>query len=67
MLRILIAVLIVVFVRFVLGIVRALARQGATTGRPDVRRGTREQAPPASGRVIDVDYTEDSGAARKDR
>ena len=67
LLRILIAVLIVVFVRFVLGVVRALAGQGQPGGRPEVRRGTRAEAPQESGRVIDVDYTEHPDAASKDR
>ncbi len=67
MLRILIAVLIVVFVRFVLGVVRALARPGRPAGQPEVRPGAREDVPPERGRVIDVDYTEHRGTARKDR
>jgi hypothetical protein len=67
LLRILFAVLIVVFVRFVLDVVRALARQGRQGGRPEVRRGARTEAPQGSGRVIDVDYTEHPDTMRKDR
>ena len=67
LLRILFAVFIVVFVRFVLGLVRALARQGQDGERPRVRRGRPDEAPPRSGRVIDVDYTDSPPAGRKDR
>jgi hypothetical protein len=66
-LRILLAVCIVVFARFVLGLVRALGRQASTGGRPEVRRPKRDEDPRRSGRVIDVDYTEHRGETRKGR
>jgi hypothetical protein len=53
LLRILQFILVVAFVRFLLALFRSMAGDRARKG------GNPETPPPRSGRVIDVDYTEE--------